>query len=321
VSQNLTFKDQCIDERLSFRIILEYIESTAVVFKKENKPYFQFTWLGRLAHDEFYLLTLADKPLKSTLQFFNDNGHLNNTALFILGDHGTRFGTIIRTEQGKLEDRLPALYIVLPPWFKVKYPIAWKNLHSNQDKLVSSFDMHRTLLQMKNLEELSVFETNPNPTIADTEIQSPTLFHKISHYRSCFSAGIPMQYCPCQNTVPLNLTDQDVLVASKFVVRSINSFINIKNTSPCATLKVQDIVQASKSIILESASDSGSLLLNMVFTTVPGEAMFESTVYRKSYNDDWILTESPARINRYQGQSDCVTERHLKPYCYCSNLL
>jgi arylsulfatase A-like enzyme len=89
---------------------------------------------------------LADQPLKSTLQFLNDNGHLNNTALFILGDHGTRFGTIIRTKQGKLENRLPALYIVLPPWFKVKYPIAWKNLcNSNRDKLVSSFDIHRTL--------------------------------------------------------------------------------------------------------------------------------------------------------------------------------
>jgi hypothetical protein len=62
-------------------------------------------------------------------------------------------------------------------------------------------------------------------------------------------------------------------------------------------------------------------LLNLVFTTVPGEAMFESTVYRKSYNDDWILTERPGRINRFQGQSDCVTEKRLKPYCYCSNLL
>jgi hypothetical protein len=316
----MAFKDQCLDERMTFEIILEYIESTAAAFTKENKPYFQFTWTARLAHDEFYLLSLADQPLKSTLQFLNDNGHLNNTALFILGDHGTRLGSIIKTEQGKSEDRLPALYIVLPPWFKVKYPIAWKNLLSNQDKLLGSFDMHRTLLQMMNLEELSVLETNP--TIDKTgEIKGPTLFHKISPYRSCFSAGIPLQYCPCQNTVPLNLTDNDVFVASEFVVWSINSLINIKNTSPCATLEVKEILEASKSIILESASDSGSLLLNLVLTTVPGEAMFESTVYRKSVNDDWILTESPARINRYQGQSECTTERRLKPYCYCNNLL
>jgi arylsulfatase A-like enzyme len=125
---------------------------------------------------------LADQPLKSTLQFLNDNGHLNNTALFILGDHGTGLGPIVKTEQGKLELQFPALYIVLPPWFKVKHPIAWKNLRSNQDKLVSSFDMHRTLLQMKNLEERSVFDTNPNPSIDKTEIKGPTLFHKISPY-------------------------------------------------------------------------------------------------------------------------------------------
>jgi hypothetical protein len=317
VSQNFEFKDQCIDERMSVQVILEYIENTAAVFKKENKPYFQFTWVSQLAHDEFYLLSLADQPLKSTLQFLNDNGHLNNTALFILGDHGNRMGPIVQTEQGRLEVQLPALYIVLPPWFKVKYPIAWKNLHSNQDKLVSSFDMHRTLLQMKNLEELSVFETNP--TI--DEIKGPTLFHKISPYRSCYSARIPLQYCPCLNTVPLYLTDRRVLDASEFVVQSINSFINIKNTSLCATLKVQYLVEASKSIILESASNNGSLLLNLVFTTVPGKAMFGSTVYRKSYRHKWILTDSPARINRYQGQSDCVTERRLKPYCYCRNLL
>jgi hypothetical protein len=161
---------------------------------------------------------------------------------------------------------------------------------------------------MKNLEQLSVFETNPNPTIDKTdEIKSPTLFHKISPYRSCFSAGIPLQYFPCQNTVKLQRNDQDVLVASEFVVRSINSFININNTSPCATLKLQEILEASKSIIIKSASDCGSLLLNLVLTTVPGiKAMFESTVYRTSYYDEWILTESPARINQYQPRTERV---------------
>jgi hypothetical protein len=71
--------------------------------------------------------------------------------------------------------------------------------------------------------------------------------------------------------------------------QSINSFININHTSPCATLKVQEIRKASKSIISKSAYESGSLLLNLVFTTVPGKAMFESRVYRRSYQDQWIM--------------------------------
>jgi arylsulfatase A-like enzyme len=142
--------------RSSFQVLLDNIKNVAVAFK-ENKPYFQLTWSTRLAHDDLSMLNLGDEPLKEFLQFMNNNGLLNNTALFILSDPGARIGKIIgrtKNQQGEIEETLPAQYFVLPSWFKKKYPIAWENLKNNQDKLTSIFDVRRTVSQLMNLTQL-----------------------------------------------------------------------------------------------------------------------------------------------------------------------
>jgi membrane-anchored protein YejM (alkaline phosphatase superfamily) len=134
------------------------VENIAVAFKN-YKPYFQYTWATRIAHNDFNGLALGDEILLDSLKFLSSNGLLNNTAFFIISDHGSRLGEITETKQGRIEDRLPVHYIVLPPWFKTKYPISWRNLRSNEDKLTSAFDLHKTLLQFMDLRKLKEIET------------------------------------------------------------------------------------------------------------------------------------------------------------------
>jgi hypothetical protein len=314
-----------VDERLGFEVLLENVESTAEAFgrnknnnKKREMPYFQFTWAGRLAHEDFNLLSRGDEPLLRTLRFLHEAGHLNNTALFLMGDHGARAGKIIQTRQGRLEDLAPLLYILLPSWFKTKYGNAWNNLISNQDKLVSPFDIHRTLLQLSNLETIKDGKIERN--LKSKSYQS--IFDRMNPNRSCQSAGIPIQWCPCLESINVEGdSDIDAIDAGKFVVRSINSFIN--DSLLCAELSLKGIVEARKSVFskggnINSGGGGGRMSINLVFVTTPGDAVFQSTVYRESVKEPWILTDQPDRLSRYKGQSDCGYIA-IRPYCLCKD--
>ncbi|KFD44758.1 hypothetical protein M513_14366, partial [Trichuris suis] len=68
------------------------------------------------------MVELADGPTVEHLKFFQDNGFLNDTVFIVFSDHGARFSSLRRTKQGKLEERNPFVSIILPPWFKEKFP-------------------------------------------------------------------------------------------------------------------------------------------------------------------------------------------------------
>ena len=92
----------------------------------------------------------------------------------ISGDHGARVGGIRNTIQGTYEEHLPWLSIVLPPWFKKKYPRLTKNMRVNEDRVISPFDLHHTLHHFLNLDK-----------------QSPgtSLMTELSPQRTCDEAG------------------------------------------------------------------------------------------------------------------------------------
>jgi hypothetical protein len=46
----------------------------------------------------------------------------SKTVLFFLSDHGIRFGAVRQTSVGKLEERLPFMFLIFPDWFLKKYP-------------------------------------------------------------------------------------------------------------------------------------------------------------------------------------------------------
>ncbi len=49
------------------------------------------------------------------------NGHLDNTLLLVMADHGARFTAARRTTQGKLEGRLAMMSLTFPERFKVRF--------------------------------------------------------------------------------------------------------------------------------------------------------------------------------------------------------
>jgi hypothetical protein len=107
----------------------------------------------------------------------------------MFGDHGHRFGIHRLSVQGKLEERLPLDWIVLPQWFIKKNLKQAYTLAMNQDKLTSHFDTYATLKHLLQVPFSAPYQNDR--TIGRS------LFEPIPVDRTCQEAGIADQWCVC----------------------------------------------------------------------------------------------------------------------------
>jgi hypothetical protein len=154
-----------------------------------------------------------------------------------------------------------------------------------------------------------------------TGLQAVSMLETVaSPNRSCSAAGIPIQWCYCHGRNEVEVDDRDVEDGGAFVLRSINNATSMD--SLCSGFSLLRIDSASK---LSVTGDlAGSLVLEVSFTVSPGRASFKATIYRRkeaasssSSSPSWTLLGKPLRTNRYKGQSDCVKDKDLEPYCLC----
>ncbi|XP_044729234.1 uncharacterized protein LOC123292583 [Chrysoperla carnea] len=313
----------CVGNDLKITKLFRYIKDFAITFK--NQPYFGFFWSVSMSHDYLNYPNLIDDINYQLLKDLYESGALENTALFLISDHGMRYGGIRSTYQGFLEERLPMLYIFTPYWFRSKYPTAWANLITNTRRLTTPFDLHETLLDLKNLkflqrEKMRLKLYNKINNTATTS-NGLSLFLPIPKERTCEMAAIPMHFCTCQIYQPLNVTSEIVVRnIANFVVNEINRLL-IGYTS-CAKLKLEKIISAS--INLVSGSNDDIFLKKTIpgytvsLITTPGHGKFEASV---SWNDGSPkLTGTISRTNLYRNQSRCISDFHLKLYCYCQSI-
>ena len=72
---------------------------------------------------------------------------LNNSFIFIMGDHGLRFGGVRWTKPGEIEDNNPAFFLVLPAHLRYNDNLV-NNLRHNSRQLITHFDIHATLVNI-----------------------------------------------------------------------------------------------------------------------------------------------------------------------------
>lgn len=138
----------CQGGKLTISVLHDYSLMLAKALK--GIPYFGYVWPSALTHDSLSLASAADQPNLEYLQKMHKGGYLEDTILFFISDHGLRHGSIRSTYAGMLEERLPYVLIVLPQWFKDKYPEAVRNLQINTRRLTSNYDLHATLHDVLN---------------------------------------------------------------------------------------------------------------------------------------------------------------------------
>lgn len=68
--------------------MLEYAKNVFVTYK--DRPKFVFGFHGEISHDNYNLVGAADEDLLEWLQWLHTSGHLNNTLLLVMSDHGHR---------------------------------------------------------------------------------------------------------------------------------------------------------------------------------------------------------------------------------------
>ncbi|CAK9290099.1 unnamed protein product [Gordionus sp. m RMFG-2023] len=141
----------CFTKLEEVRTLFKYAQNVIVNSIKRRQPYFGMAFTSRVTHQNIYNLKMVDEIVFRFLKNLHVEGMLENTFVFIFGDHGLRFGHFRKTFTGMMEERLPLLYLLTPKDFRTKYPDYYKNLESNRARITTPLDVHRTLLDILDM--------------------------------------------------------------------------------------------------------------------------------------------------------------------------
>jgi hypothetical protein len=308
---------------------INHYKKFITTYKKYRK--FAFSWLTKISHDFINFLELVDDD---TMQFFKslfEEGHLNNSVLVFMSDHGPRNDEIRNTPIGRVEERMPLLSIIIPEHIKRKYPHIEENLQTNENQLTSPYDLHETLMDIanSNFKEQNKINSRPYP-------RGISLFRNIPKDRSCADALIGEHFCACYTVQNVTVQSSIVKALSEFAVNSINNDL-ASVRSQCSKLSVYKILEAQQidSGLQHQANMDQKSILNffdrpemhkeqrylILFQTAPGFGLFEATVSFKDIKDvkTFKLLGDVSRTNKYKNQSHCVGTQKLKPICYCKH--
>ena len=140
-----SIRRRCLYGKDTFEYVLEYGEKFWETYINDHK-------FLRLSFQDAHEGTLEvvkylDVKLAKFLENFEKKKYLDDTAIFFVSDHGNNmigFYNILQVEDYVLEKTLGTWFMILPK----KNNVNEKNLEINQQRLVTPYDIHDTLLDM-----------------------------------------------------------------------------------------------------------------------------------------------------------------------------
>ncbi|KAK3913698.1 Putative sulfatase AslA [Frankliniella fusca] len=322
----------CLGPRFQIQGLFDFALKFVRAMVRTGTPFFQYAWGTSLTHDYLNQAQIADPVYERFLKDLEGTGALNTTALVFLSDHGNRVGPIVTTYQGHVEDRLPVLSFVLPPWLHRRYPLAVSNLRLNTRRLVTVMDVHETVAQLADLASLEA----PRLRAAAAEVRARleaggappralSLFLAVPDTRTCAHAGIVPHFCACVHLAPARVDDPRVLQAARLLVDDVNAAL--APHPQCARLALGAVRAARRgepaSLLGQRQDDVPDRVREQEFLitvqTTPGDALLEGTVRHLVAEDVMRLAGRVTRLNKYGNSSWCAPERALMLYCYCTD--
>jgi hypothetical protein len=311
----------CVGSKMSIEVFLEYVSNFAITMSSKNS--FALFWGTSLTHDFLNYPSLGDDLHAKLLKQLQATGSLNNTVFIFMGDYGMRWDGMNLTYHGRLEERLPFVFFVFPKWFKDAYPTAVANLQINTHRLTTSLDIYETLLDLLNLEQiekLSLRGRSEELEKAKFKPRQISLFLPVHKSRTCLEAGIDPPWCTCLMSEPVSVTDDTIKNMSLVLLEHMNSLL--KPYEVCSKLQLREVkyasVQSPYVHLTNNTKDQGLKDYVLVIRTTPGNALFQATVRHHIGNSSIKVAGAVSRINTSDSQSSCVTDPHLKLYCYCN---
>lgn len=151
-----------------------------------GRPKVALTWTSTVAHDDANRLFHVDGQLRD---FFRDHAEeFDRSFVFLLGDHGLRFGAMRQTWIGNREVNNPMLFVSVPRHLR---PALVPILKDNGEQLLTSFDIHASFVHI--LRGIGASSEGPRGLRGDS------LFRPLpAGERSCRTLPIPPRFCMCE---------------------------------------------------------------------------------------------------------------------------
>jgi len=222
----------CVGPRPAANVLFDYAEKFATTLSSAERRFFGFFWGTSLTHDYLNIQPKTDVIYLNLLENLVRNGVMNNTIVIVMSDHGIRWGSIRETYQGRIEERLPLVYFMLPPWFEELYPQAVSNLKRNRRMLSSPYDLHETLMDILNMTEVLGKTVDPKS-------RGISFFSRIPEARTCDDAGIAENWCTCHESRNISIDDRLVLSAAGNIVEHLNQ--KLFSYIQCAQLTLKEV--------------------------------------------------------------------------------
>ncbi|XP_028412226.1 uncharacterized protein LOC114535046 isoform X2 [Dendronephthya gigantea] len=313
--------DRCINNRNVPSIHWEYVSTVFNSYPKKLKFFVSFN--AGYSHHEINNVKKNQGALMGVLNDLKAKGHLENTLVIVMGDHGLRFGKVRTQVQGKLEERLPLFSIILPPWFESKYPNVMRNLKINRGRLTSWFDVYATFRHVLSYPDLPTGIT-----------RGQSLFVEVPKNRTCKDAGTVEHWCPCLQWVTVDVNHPHIQKAGLAAIEYMNDLLSKDNSSAnmCAQLSLKSInfaqLERPNEAVVKTHLSGAAVFkqseeyfcrYQLQFQTSPSEGLFEATV--KYHKRRFIVGTSISRINQYGDQPKCVAAKlpHVRKFCLCKD--
>eukprot|EP01135_Chromosphaera_perkinsii_P004139 Nk52_evm46s270 gene=Nk52_evmTU46s270 len=192
----------CMDNRFSHNYMLDYAESFLKTYKEQSKMFSMLIQDGHEGSGE--VAASNDDDLSKWLLKLDKEGALENTVVVIHGDHGLHMGPYPFTEAGQVEFLNPYLNILLPKKFTDKHAEFAKNLASNEQSLMTVYDLHATMMD--------IIHMTSGGGEKDFTSRGESLVRKNVRKRTCKEANMGhFEYCPCTEYRTSEYKDQNFL--------------------------------------------------------------------------------------------------------------
>ena len=154
---------KCQYGKESFEYALEYAKKFWNVYK-DNKKFVRI--VNTYAHEySGEKSKYTDKSLRDFLTYLYENNKVNDTTVFIAGDHGfALMGVykILEANDWKAENDLPVFFLIEPDNPKLDYKEQYEQISKNQQTLITAFDIFYTLRWILYGEEYKTLPLNGN---------------------------------------------------------------------------------------------------------------------------------------------------------------
>ncbi|KAH3742632.1 type I phosphodiesterase/nucleotide pyrophosphatase [Pelomyxa schiedti] len=126
--------------------------------------------------------------LDNSIAAFVRSLDLNETAVFLVSDHGLHMGPLwsMNAASTRLENKLPGWFMILPKWWTTARN-ASSTLRGNEQSLVTPYNIYATVLD--------VASEHVDPHFGK---HVDSAFRPIP-FRNCTEARIPQKFCKCKN--------------------------------------------------------------------------------------------------------------------------